>query len=846
MESTDSKLLGTVSKADSKTDQVQFHFDDADAGFEIHFPPASGHGFSRSSLPDLGLDTFLSRPVLIDSLDWVEGNLLRKTIDPWTLYLTNNIIKKKLDNYYLLRMNLHIKVVISASPFYYSLGIVSYNPRQNDHTDINGVVGQDYALVGRSQRPNILITPQNSMGGEMVLPFFLPTNWLKNQVGEIDNMGRLAYDSFSVLRNANGIAGGNVTILTYAWAENVEVSAPTSVLQSGRGKLAYKKNKKSNKSKAMDKFVNFSTAADEYGDGPLSSVASAVARAGNALKEVPIIGPFARATEIGAGAMSRIAGFFGFTNVPVIVNAQPFKDLPYPGFCSSEISGPTPNLTLDPKNELTLDSRTVGLDGTDELALATYVARESYLVSFEWSDIISPGQPLFESFVSPANMYRTYSIDSLLYHTPLSHAAHLYSMWSGSMVFRFKVACTKYHRGRIKITYEPSNGVPGTISTNDTSNITRLYDISADDDIEICVPYMQAPAYLFNRVASDSIADTPVAFGIPALSTIPTNLSQHNGYIRVEVANELTSPSASAPVTISVFVKAGEDFELLGPRTPTENWTWAIQSGESSTNPIAAPMCDMMGDSSLDMDDVNLVYGGETALSLRQLLHRHCFVVKDAFTGVGNTVRSGIQSHYPLSPKYINSNQNIHDIGNGTRYNFVRQSFVSYLSPCFAGRRGSMYWAAQVHASADWSMNVSRLPFISDQTITPDSYVTPLVAVPQTPAIGAYGAMLNNTGTTADGAALYDSRTQSGATFMVPYISNQRMSGTFPSPYISGIGSRPQARNMGFKYEIELNDVEGAPESIDWYCASGPDFNLFFFSGVPTMRVGGPPSPAPP
>lgn len=107
---------------------------------------------------------------------------------------------------------------------------------------------------------------------------------------------------------------------------------------------------------------------------------------------------------------------------------------------------------------------------------------------------------------------------------------------------------------------------------------------------------MQPAAYLVNREAASTLANTPEAFGIPSLGVNPPNLSENNGYLRIEVANELSSPATNAPVAISVFVKGGEDFELLGPRTPSENWTWRIQSGESSTNPLEAPICDMMGD----------------------------------------------------------------------------------------------------------------------------------------------------------------------------------------------------------------------------------------------------------
>lgn len=824
----------TIIEASAHRDQQTFHFADGDPGFAVDFEKSQTSGYDRSKLPEAALGEFLARPVRIATKTWVEGTQLRFTLDPWSLFFTDPAIKRKIDNYALLRCNLRVKVVISASPFYYGLGMVSYNPLPDYHPSPSVIIASTEQLVTYSQRPKFFICPQSSSGGEMSLPFFYDRNWLQNNPNRFPDMGTLDFDSFSELRTANSDAGGDVTINVYAWAENMEMSGPTATVQARKSKVGYRKKTKSTKSKITDKLAEFGGNADEYGDGPVSGIASAVAAAGNALSSVPIIGPFARATEIGAGTVSRIAAWFGFTNVPVIKDVDPFKDLPFGGFASSEISAPTPKLTLDPKNELTLDSRTVGLDGTDELSLSSFVTRESYLTSFEWTSTDSAGAPLWTSLVSPGNLFRKTGVNTnLIWPTPLSHACTMYQNWSGSVVFRFKIVSSQYHRGRIKIAFEPDAGSDWTVSDpGDTTNVTRMYDISTDTDVEICVPWMQAVAYLANYEPGDSGSTNTVCYGDGVGSSI-TGITAANGWIRVSVANELSAPVTTAPVSVVVFVRAGEDFELMGPRNPPRTLAWNVQS--KTMKPEEGEICDLLGEVNADVSETNLVYGGETAVSLRQLLHRHCFVytLADSTNEEGSTVPT--MNMYPLSYNPQDSNKNIHGVPTGS-YNYVSNSFVSWLSPCFAGRRGSMYWASSVvneeKVSAQLSYTRDTREALTD--FIPSSYTN--TEDPQVFTGAGFSRLaLEAPGykPSGNGSALYSIQTQSGATVLVPFISRNRLVGTHPSPFQSSTAGRFYTR--GQQFTMSYTSLGASRSTMDMYCAAGPDFNLFFFAGIPTL-----------
>lgn len=821
--------------ASPNLDQQQIQFADSNPGDEVTFTSSSVSTFDASALEGMSLGDFLQRPVLIDTFDWGEGGFASHGFDPWTLFFTDPAIKRKMDNYGLVRCKLHLKFMLSASPFYYGMCMVSYNPMPDYHPSPQVVVASDEALVTYSQRPHILLWPSKSQGGGMELPFFYPENWHRNRGFSFSDLGYIRYESPDVLRNANSAAGANVTIRCYAWASDVELAQPTLQLQGRSSKVKFQKSGASKRPTVMDRVAAFSAGRDEY-DGPVSSVASAVANASKELKAVPIIGPMARATEIGAGAISRIAAWFGYTNVPVISDVQPFKDLPFGGFANSSIGTPTAKLTLDPKNELTIDSRTVGLDGTDELSLESFCTRPSYLYTFDWDTTNAPDSVLMGQLVAPSLIYR--ETLTQLWPTPMSHAANMYQYWSGSIIFTFHIICTPYHRGRIKIVFEPTPVDFAFTTPDDTVQISKIVDIGETQEVEICVPFMQAIPFLPNFAPQQGRSRYALNATLGALSS--TNC---NGTIFVQVANELTSPVANAPVQVAVFARAGEDFKLMGPKGPPNSLEWVTQGRSWDPNESLelqgdswdageGEMC--MGQVNTSEPDLNLVFGGETALSLRQICQRHSYVRSTYWAG-GNTE---YRSHFHLYPYSLNTTsdaRNIHATTGASRYNYVNNTPVAWLAPCFAGMRGSMHWA-YVPRNGEGVVTLTRAPNYASLPTEVDQTITPLVAA--APNSASYNALLGNNGFNNSGAgsAVYNLSTQTGSTACVPFISNQRFVGTFPLPWSGASTMRPYMSALTIVLDEETSVENVDTDEARFYCAAGPDFNVFFFSGIPTMR----------
>jgi hypothetical protein len=91
------------------------------------------------------------------------------------------------------------------------------------------------------------------------------------------------------------------------------------------------------------------------------------------------------ASQIGAKTVASVASALGFSNPPVIEDTKPIKNQGIPQLAAPEISYPVEKLTIDPKNELTVDPAVLGLPNHDELSLHHLASKEAYVCTFSWS-----------------------------------------------------------------------------------------------------------------------------------------------------------------------------------------------------------------------------------------------------------------------------------------------------------------------------------------------------------------------------------------------------------------------------------------------------------------------------
>jgi len=250
----------------SQNQEVIVRYLDESPGSIVAYAPLTDKTFQGDFVEDHSLSRYLARPIAISTITWAEGANLNTTLQPWDLFLNTTQIRKKIDNYARLTCNLHIKIILNASPFYYGAGLVSYQPLTifNPSTISTSLTTNgDAHICALSQQPHFWIYPQTNQGGEMVLPFLNYRTWLNIGVrADVQAFGSVTIQSPTALLNANSVVGAGVTLQVYAWATDVKICAPTSAL-------------------ALQ-------SKDEY--GAISGPASAVAKIAKSLSSVPMIG----------------------------------------------------------------------------------------------------------------------------------------------------------------------------------------------------------------------------------------------------------------------------------------------------------------------------------------------------------------------------------------------------------------------------------------------------------------------------------------------------------------------------------------------------------------------------
>lgn len=770
--------------------------------------PVTQSLYKPSGSKNAGILDFLSRPVNIHTTNWAVGTSLDKVFYPWNLFFNHPSIKKKIDNYAFIRCDLHLKIMVNASPFYYGAAMYAYDPLEGVYNSASLPAGSD-KIVGYSQRPHVIVYPQSGEGGEMVLPFIYHNEWLKLTLSDLSNMGTIHLDSFNDLLNANATSGTSVDIQVYAWAENVEMAGLTVLtVQSG------------------------------YHKGPISKPASAIARSTGLLSKVPVIGPFMTATSLAANTVADIAGLFGYTKTPVIDDVKPVKNLPFHGLATGEISDCTERLCVDSKNELTINNECIGDCTSDPLNLSMFVQRPSYLTKFTWAASDAADALLWNSYVTPAmSVVNAGTGQSIVNGTPMWLVSQMFDYWRGDIVFDLKILCSQYHRGRMRISWDPVGDIANTADSS-TEVYTTIVDVSETTNVSITIPYTQRTAY--QKIPSDLtatiFAETPLA--VDTSDTV-------NGIFTIRVLNEQTSPVSSADIVVLVSVRGAENLEFAAPKEiPDDLYYFTVQSGETITD---VQNVDFGGSSSVD-PHLNLVYMGEQVVNLRSLMMR-CNYSRTCVNGsslTGELYEYSVINRRPIFKGYdlngVNVAEEIVGAGNA-QYNFVKNTPYHMISQCFLGERGSFTWKFNLDGTYNSSITVGR-PKLPLNATNYNFQSFNLGAV----TYGKRLAELANDESTNSGIALINQETNTGLSVNAPQYSIVSFLDTKPSRRVNGLSNVSGDDSLRVSYiSRRTHDVPVVTDptttpvaGVDYfhsYFQVGPDYSPIFFLNVPTMYV---------
>jgi hypothetical protein len=787
-------------------------------------------------MSDTTLNEFFSRPVKIFDTDWAVNSSLFARFNPWELFWENPRNAEKIRNYYLLKCTMHVKLLINGNAFYYGRAILGYEPLAAlDNTSYTSIARknayENEDLVRLSQRMKVFVNPTESSGGSLELPFF----WDRNALSIPDRQWRLMGDcvlmSLNDLKHANG-GTDPLSISVLAWAENVSYSIPTSAVPEAG-------------------FPFPEAGGDEHETAVVSRPASTVARYAGALTNIPWIGPFARATEIGAGAVAAIAKIFGYSS-PANLEYEMMVPNPRPSMAVVDTKYSTNKLSVDSKQEITIDPATTGITSSDELPIAAIAGRESFLTSFDWLQSDVRDASLFQCRVDP-QMFRTNGSE---YHLTACAAAVLpFDYWRGTMRFRFQIVSSNYHKGRIRIVYDP---LGGSADPEYNTHYTTIHDISSEKDFTVDIGWAQQEAY------RRPLGISPACFSTSRISYLTPIADKANGVLSVHVLNELTVPgTVVSDIQVNVFVSMLDDFEVGMPASELSKWRFRHPNPPSQTFAIPEagtgdtteemdccddaiqdpPTIDTMADAIIDTPETTKLFFGEVIGSFRQLLKRTCLsevvVVNDEATSSVLTIDRRAFPEYGgmlTNGDTAFGNSMVLQYSNGQKVVPTATTPINYLARMFLGWRGSVRWTfdtstLNVTSGADQFNSIS--PVISRSDLS--SRLTKVLPLrdPTSPLFNAGTTLLDQ----EDfmfllGAFVGNTNVNPLTSVEVPFYSNRRFEYTH---FDSSFGSFTEGPSYKFQAVLPGSAGDTDISFVRLFCSAGEDFNLFFFNGLPPI-----------
>lgn len=848
---SNNKFNVTINKEALETTQQVTHFSDQSPQWDYQVDSMPDATYSLADTNDADLGNFFSRPIKVASYSWDIGTTFFQVFDPWTLFFQNARVLNRVANYELLRCKLKCRILINGNGFHYGRAIASYLPQHllDDFTQDRGYVRQD--IIAASQRPHVYLDPTNSQGGTLSLPFFHHSNALRVPFQEWNNMGEVFIHEMSPLKHANG-ADDSVTVSVFVWAEEVSLSIPTS----------------------SDPPALVAQSGDEYAPGPISRVANSIMRAANKLTDIPVISPYAKATSLAAGATASIASLFGYSRPVNVETSTPFVPHLIGNLANTNVKDSSTKLTLDLKQELTVDPRTMGLGDVDEMTISSISQRQSYLTNFGWQVSDTSETQLWNCEVNPVVWD---ALNDEQHLTACAFAALPFKWWRGTMKYRFQIVASAFHKGRLKIVYDPEEQVTNEYNTN----YTYIIDLAKERDFTVDIGWGQATPYL--RHAKPGVDD-------PIFDTVSLNpIGLRNGIITVYVVNELTVPNSVAnnDIEVNVFVSTGDDFEVAEPDSSAiEDYVYfdptgaaalaspppgarevsmeefnrrrstayipsgatrlqlESQSGEEpamanhpdsdlterESEPMKEMASEQMAASISPTDATACIFFGDPVVSFRQCLKRYNYH-SAAGTG-GNSIRWFIfnNSDFPYYRGYAPDGVNLTDTPiAATPYNYCKMTLLNYLTPAFTARRGGLRWKYMRSIG-----NLDDSAYMAVSRISGDSSGYSVTEILPTTGNSPNTAAYENSNIWShmwDGGVATAHRQNPVLEFEVPFYQPFRWASAKNANLTSAFsdfGSFHRFATMWGK--------NGAEQSVvHRLVATGEDFTLAFYTGPPVM-----------
>jgi hypothetical protein len=524
---------------------------------------------------------FLSRPIIISTGLWSSATTSETqlyTANFPEVLIANSMYQEKLRGFVGLRATLVIKVQVNSQPFQQGRLMLQYIPYAQYMP--NRVALINSTLQGRSGCPRTDLDLSVGTEIEMRIPYVSPHVYYNLVTGQ-GSFGAIYLVVYSQLRDQ--ITGtGAVEYTIWAHLEDVDVQYPTGAniftgsapnfssvgQQILEGKFTESDMRTLWNNKAYKKhpdkiFAQVASELKQLKDNASPSVGIGQISEGlSTLSKIPVLGNmFTKPAWISAQA-SNIFKMLGFSKPSV-------AGLP----CESKLRGQarmanfdgadtSHKLALSSQNEIETKS---GLSGTsaDEMNLSHITSIPNFWDTFTWNTTDLTGTTLWNNYVTPMKI-KPYSdeITDRFRCTHMGFVANSHGYWRGSIVYTFKFVKTKFHSGRLQISFIPfyfnstiSTGVPDVSRTQKI-----IVDLKTSTEVSFTVPYVSSRPWMFCiRPESSWLGEN----GTNMFNAV-------SGIVRVEVLNQLVAAnSVYQSMQTLVEVSGGPDLTFASPTCPS-------------------------------------------------------------------------------------------------------------------------------------------------------------------------------------------------------------------------------------------------------------------------------------
>jgi hypothetical protein len=478
---------------------------------------------------------FLGRPIL-----WFKGNLNTtdaittfKFAAQWSLFPIAPIWYDKIKGHYGFRGDLKLRLQVNANRYMQGIYMLYYVPTAGAQTNTGSRAEQKvnahmFSLIQRTQLPNVQINVSCETEVELIIPYqsmlpFVPIH----ASAPTFNLGNIYIVPYSPLVSPTGSSSAGFSLFA-SWV-NVKLQGASTPQMASIPEEEQKKLQ----------------------IGPVSTALSNISKAATIVSHIPLLSSFASTAAWASNLGARVASAFGYSK-PIIVSphTRVLRNT-FQGWNNSDVADASQPLSLLASNTVPVQSGAMGND-IDEMSVSYIAQKWSYIDQFEWNEVATDpaGTVKYTAFIHPGNFSDTYSDNTLSVtcFTPLAFCSEMFNMWRGGIKFRFKIAKTEFHSGRLAVSYLPFDDdyvpVPGNTTLENTYYLERdILDIRYGREFTLTVPYM-------NHMPYRSTFDRP-----------------STGRLQIHVLDPLTRPSSvSSSITVLVEVCGAEDIEFAVPR----------------------------------------------------------------------------------------------------------------------------------------------------------------------------------------------------------------------------------------------------------------------------------------